>query len=126
MAATKSKLEKFLEDTVVFLGPDREILKDHALAPRDEREERVMREHKDPHQISRVRAKLDVMAEEAFDQLEQTGAAPGASVSSRVLSPVMSRIFLTCFDGAVTAKEPLICFKSLKQEIRTRMPDELR
>jgi len=61
MAAPKSKLEKFLEDTVVFLGPDREILKDHALAPRDEREERVMREHKDPHQISRVRAKLDVI-----------------------------------------------------------------
>jgi N-methylhydantoinase B/oxoprolinase/acetone carboxylase alpha subunit len=78
MANETSKLDKFLQDTVVFQGPDREILKDHALAPRDEREERVMREHKDPHQISRVRTKLDVMAEEAFDQLEQTGAAPGA------------------------------------------------
>ena len=78
MAAEKSKLDKFLEDTVVFLGPDREILKDHGLAPRDEREERVMREHKDPHKISLIRAKLDVLAEEAFDQLEQTGAAAGA------------------------------------------------
>ena len=67
MAAEKSKLDKFLEDTVVFLGPDREILKDHGLAPRDEREQRVMREHKDPHKISLIRAKLDVLAEEAFD-----------------------------------------------------------
>ena len=37
-----------------------------------------MREHKDPHKISLIRAKLDVLAEEAFDQLEQTGAAAGA------------------------------------------------
>ena len=78
MSVGKSKLEKFLEDTVVFLGPDREILVDHKLAPRDGREERVMHAHKDPHQIGLIRSKLDVIAEEAFDQLEQTGAAPGA------------------------------------------------
>ena len=34
MATESSKLDKFLQDTVVFQGPDREILKDHALAPR--------------------------------------------------------------------------------------------
>jgi acetone carboxylase alpha subunit len=78
MAVAKTKLEKFLQDTVVFLGPDRDILKDHKLAPRDDREVRVMREHKDPHRVSLIRSKLDVIAEEAFDQLEQTGAAPGA------------------------------------------------
>src|ERR1043166_9944392 len=78
MTDVNARLDKFLEDTVVFLGPDREILKDHALAPRDEREERVMRTHADPHRTSLIRAKLDVLAEEAFDQLEQTGAAPGA------------------------------------------------
>ncbi|MGH7803813.1 MAG: hydantoinase B/oxoprolinase family protein, partial [Candidatus Binatia bacterium] len=75
---SSKRLEKFLKDTVVFLGPDREILKDHELAPRDDREKRVMDDHRDPHQISLIRSKLDVVAEEAFDQLEQTGAAPGA------------------------------------------------
>src|SRR5215475_13333658 len=78
MAAEKSKLATILEDTGVVLGPQPGLLQDHALAPRDEREGRVMREHKDPHQISLIRAKLDVLAEEAFDQLEQTGAAAGA------------------------------------------------
>jgi acetone carboxylase, alpha subunit len=76
--SSKSRLEKFLEDAVVFLGPDREILKDHKLAPRDDREKRVMDKHHDPHEISLIRSKFDVVAEEAFDQLEQTGAAPGA------------------------------------------------
>src|SRR5690349_12005589 len=112
MPVAKSKLEKFLEDTVVFLGPDREILKDHKLAPRDEREERVMREHKDPHQVSLLRSKLDVIAEEAFDQLEQTGAAPGAKWGD-----LIAGIFTASGDLAAASTGGVLIFSVVCQPV---------
>src|SRR5512139_959086 len=78
MNHSSAALDKFLADTVVFYGPDREILSDHSLAPRTPFEQQAMAEHADPHTIAVLRGKLEVAVDEAFDQLEQTGAAPAA------------------------------------------------
>ena len=104
------KLRKFLEETVVFYGPDREILADHELAPRTPREDRVMAQHRDPHEIALVRSKLDVTAEEAFEQLEQTGAAPGAKWGD-----LIAGVFTASGDLAVASTGGVLLFSVVCQ-----------
>ena len=38
----KSVIEKFLEDNILFLGPDPEIMESHQMAPVSEREKNAM------------------------------------------------------------------------------------
>jgi N-methylhydantoinase B/oxoprolinase/acetone carboxylase alpha subunit len=104
------KLRRFLEETVVFYGPDREILADHKLAPRTPREERAMAAHSDPHEIALIRNKLDVTAEEAFEQLEQTGAAPGAKWGD-----LIAGIFTASGDLAVASTGGVLLFSVVCQ-----------
>ncbi len=110
--ATKSKLEQFMDETVAFYGPDRVILADHKLAPRTALEERAMAVHRDPHEISLVRSKLEVTLEEAFDQLEQTGAAPGAKWGD-----LIAGIFTAEGDLAVASAGGVLIFSVVCQPI---------
>ncbi len=112
MAVAKSKLEQFMDETVVFYGPDREILADHRLAPRTAYEERAMAGHRDPHQISLVRSKLEATVEEAFEQLEQTGAAPGAKWGD-----LIAGIFTASGDLAVASTGGVLLFSVVCQPI---------
>ena len=110
--AVKSKLEQFLDETVVFYGPDREILGDHRLAPRSVLEERAMAKHRDPHTTSLLRSKLEVTAEEAFYQLEQTGAAPGAKWGD-----LIAGIFTAEGDLAVASSGGVLLFSVVCQPV---------
>jgi acetone carboxylase alpha subunit len=74
----KSVIEKFLEDNVLFLGPDPEIMESHKMAPISEREEKAMASFSNADQINLVRHKLQTACNESFDMVEQMGAAPGA------------------------------------------------
>lgn len=74
----KSVIEKFLEDNVLFLGPDPEIMRDHAVAPTSAREAAALESFDDPDEINLIRHKLQTACNESFDMVEQMGAAPGA------------------------------------------------
>ncbi|MBX9607916.1 MAG: hydantoinase B/oxoprolinase family protein [Gammaproteobacteria bacterium] len=74
----KSVIEKFLEDNVLFLGPDPEIMESHQMAPVSARETEAMAAFNNPDQVNLVRHKLQTACNESFDMVEQMGAAPGA------------------------------------------------
>lgn len=74
----KSVIEKFLEDNVLFLGPDPEIMESHQMAPVSPREQAALAAFANADQINLVRHKLQTACNESFDMVEQMGAAPGA------------------------------------------------
>jgi len=69
---------QFLADNVLFLGPDPEIMENHDIAPRTEREAQAMEKENDPAVLTLVRDRLQAGCNETFEMLEQMGAAPGA------------------------------------------------
>lgn len=74
----KSVIEKFLEDNVLFLGPDPEIMRDHSVVTASAREEAALKSFDNPDEINLIRHKLQTACNESFDMVEQMGAAPGA------------------------------------------------
>ncbi len=74
----KSVIEKFLDDNVLFLGPDPEIMKDHRVVETSPREQAALDAFVDPDEINLIRHKLQTACNESFDMVEQMGAAPGA------------------------------------------------
>jgi acetone carboxylase alpha subunit len=74
----KSVIEKFLEDNILFLGPDPEIMQNHAVVPTTERETQALQNFDNADDINLVRHKLQTACNESFDMVEQMGAAPGA------------------------------------------------
>lgn len=74
----KSMVEKFLEDNVLFLGPDPEIMTNHRLAPESEEERAALAIPLEANDLNLVRHKMQTACNEAFDMVEQMGAAPGA------------------------------------------------
>lgn len=74
----KSVIEKFLDDNVLFLGPDPEIMKDHRVVEISPREQAALDAFVDPDEINLIRHKLQTACNESFDMVEQMGAAPGA------------------------------------------------
>ena len=74
----KSLIQKFLEENVLFLGPDPEIMEDHRISPATATEEAALAKHTDPDEINLIRRKLQTACNESFDMVEQMGAAPGA------------------------------------------------
>ncbi len=69
---------QFLADNVLFLGPDPEIMENHDISPRTEREAEAMEKASDPAVLALVRDRLQAGCNETFEMLEQMGAAPGA------------------------------------------------
>ena len=116
----KTRLEQFMDETVVFYGPDRDILNDHGLAPRSPAEERSMASNHDPHEISLVRNKLGVACDEAFDMLEQTGAAPGAKWGDMIAG-----IFTASGDLAVASTGGVLIFSVVCQPIIRSVSDRV-
>lgn len=74
----KALIEKFLEENILFLGPDPELMENHACAPISAREQTALERFADPDAINLVRHKLQTACNESFDMVEQMGAAPGA------------------------------------------------
>jgi len=71
-------VDRFLAQTTLFLGPDPEIMTDHRMAPRTAEEERLLAGPIDANALDRVRKRIIAGLDEAFEMMEQTGAAPGA------------------------------------------------
>jgi acetone carboxylase alpha subunit len=71
-------VDQFLSETTLFLGPDPEIMNDHRMAPRTAEEDRLLSGPIDANDLDRVRKRIVAGLDEAFEMMEQTGAAPGA------------------------------------------------
>jgi len=71
-------VDAFLAETTLFLGPDPEIMNDHRMAPRTAEEDLLLSGPVDANDLDRVRKRIVAGLDEAFEMMEQTGAAPGA------------------------------------------------
>src|SRR6266705_3850168 len=71
-------VDQFLAETTLFLGPDPEIMNNHRMAPRTADEEGLLSGPIDANALDRVRKRIVAGLDEAFEMMEQTGAAPGA------------------------------------------------
>ncbi|ABD11610.1 N-methylhydantoinase B/acetone carboxylase, alpha subunit [Frankia casuarinae] len=106
----KSVVEKFLEENVLFLGPDPEIMQSHHLAPESPRETEALARFTDPEQINLVRHKLQTACNESFDMVEQMGAAPGAKWGD-----LISGVWTASGDLALSSMGGVLLFSVLTQ-----------
>ncbi|MGQ0700598.1 MAG: hydantoinase B/oxoprolinase family protein [Panacagrimonas sp.] len=77
-AAEQKLLKDFLDDNRLFYEPDQEILANHGLEPRSDREDAAMTAVSDAHRLNQVRGRIVSAMEESFRMVEQMGSAPGA------------------------------------------------
>lgn len=73
---SSERVEKFLSTNAGFLAPDPEIVRNHRMEPRSDREEEAMQKCDDPHLIRDVSSRLISILDESFEISEQTVAAP--------------------------------------------------
>ena len=106
----KSLVEKFLEENVLFLGPDPEIMNSHKLAPQSPRESRALAAFTDPEVVNLVRHKLQTACNESFDMVEQMGAAPGAKWGD-----LISGVWTASGDLALSSMGGVLVFSVLTQ-----------
>lgn len=71
-------VDKFMDETTLFLGPDPDIMRHHQIAPRTAHESYCMTSDTDPIEADRIRKRLAGALDEAFEMCESMGAAPGA------------------------------------------------
>jgi acetone carboxylase alpha subunit len=71
-------VDKFMDETTLFLGPDPEIMRSHNIHERTPHENDCMSSQVDPVKVDRVRKRLAGALDEAFEMCESMGAAPGA------------------------------------------------
>jgi acetone carboxylase alpha subunit len=71
-------VDQFMDDTTLFLGPDREIMRSHHTAPRSAFEDECIARGVDPLQVDRIRKRLAGALDEGYEMCEAMGAAPGA------------------------------------------------
>lgn len=108
--AEKSLVEKFLEENILFLGPDPEIMKSHRLAPETPAETRALKSFTNADQLNLVRHKLQTACNESFDMVEQMGAAPGAKWGDLV-----SGVWTASGDLALSSMGGVLIFSVLTQ-----------
>ncbi|MEM1141462.1 MAG: hydantoinase B/oxoprolinase family protein [Pseudomonadota bacterium] len=70
---------RFLGENRSFLAPDKEIMTNHHVHPRTEREERVLEKSWDTHLLSDIRTSLQAALDETYGIAEMTVASPAAS-----------------------------------------------
>jgi hypothetical protein len=75
----QDRIDKFLSETTLFLGPASEIMRSYSMQPRTEEEERLLSGPIEAYELDRVRKRIVAGLDEAFEMMEQTGAAPGPS-----------------------------------------------
>ena len=71
-------VDKFMDETTLFLGPDPAIMRTHEIMPRTAYEEECIAQGIDPLEVDRIRKRLAGALDEAFEMCESMGAAPGA------------------------------------------------
>lgn len=98
-------LDKFVSEHRLFLGPDPEIMRDHRVGPRTEDEDAILRRGLDPHEVHHVRGLINAALSEAFQMINQMGAAPGAKWGDLVTG-----IYTASGDLAMIAPHGIIAF----------------
>lgn len=71
-------VDDFMDETTLFLGPDRDIMRSHHITSRSEFEQQCLADGVDPLQVDRIRKRLAGALDEGFEMCEAMGAAPGA------------------------------------------------
>ena len=71
-------VDKFMDETTLFLGPDPAIMRHHEIMPRSEYEQECITNGINVLEIDRIRKRLAGSLDEAFEMCESMGAAPGA------------------------------------------------
>ena len=92
-------VDKFMDDTTLFLGPDPEIMRSHHIAPRSEQEEEFMARGVDPLEVDRIRKRLAGALDEGYEMCEAQGAAPGAKwgdLTTAVYTAAGDVAYLSC------------------------------
>ncbi|WP_374723176.1 hydantoinase B/oxoprolinase family protein [Peribacillus tepidiphilus] len=103
-------VEKFLKDTTLFLGPDPELMQNHKLAPITAREIEAIKKETDLSALSVARSKMQAGANEAFEMLEQIGAAPGAKWGD-----IVTGIFTAKGDLSIVSSGGVLIFAGCTQ-----------
>jgi acetone carboxylase alpha subunit len=106
----KSILQRFLDENVLFLGPDPEIMSNHKLAPESAAETKALAAFTDLDQMNLVRHKLQTACNESFDMVEQMGAAPGAKWGD-----LISGVWTASGDLALSSMGGVLLFSVLTQ-----------
>jgi len=106
----KSLVEKFLEENVLFLGPDPEIMGNHRLAPETPEEAAALKKFTSADDLNLVRHKLQTACDESFDMVEQMGAAPGAKWGD-----LISGVWTASGDLALSSAGGVLIFSVLTQ-----------
>ncbi|WP_336631170.1 MULTISPECIES: hydantoinase B/oxoprolinase family protein [unclassified Microbacterium] len=92
-------VDKFMDDTTLFLGPDPEIMRSHHIAPRSEMEDDFIARGVDPLEVDRIRKRLAGALDEGYEMCEAQGAAPGAKwgdLTTAVYTAAGDVTYLSC------------------------------
>lgn len=103
-------IEKFLKETTLFLGPDPKNMTNHTLEKITAREIEAINKVNDPSILSVARSKLLAGTNEAFEMLEQIGAAPGAKWGDLVCG-----IFTASGDLSIVSSGGVLIFAGCTQ-----------
>ena len=77
-AGEQAKVDQFLAGATLFLGPDPEIMRNHKSAPRTLLEGKLLSGPFDNDTLDKIRKRIVAGLDEAYEMMQQTGAAPGA------------------------------------------------
>ncbi len=107
----RSLIEQFLDENVLFLGPDPEIMRDHSVSIPSAKEAAAVEAWKDRSEdINLIRNRLQTACNESFDMVEQMGAAPGAKWGD-----LIAGIFSCQGDLALSSAGGVLVFSVLAQ-----------
>jgi acetone carboxylase alpha subunit len=92
-------VDSFMDDTTLFLGPDREIMRSHQISERSDYEAACMAAGVDRPTIERIRKRIAGALDEGFEMCEAQGAAPGAKwgdLTTAIYSAAGDVSYLSC------------------------------
>ncbi len=92
-------VDKFMDDTTLFLGPDPDIMRSHHIAERSEFEAECISQGVDPLEVDRIRKRLAGALDEGYEMCEAQGAAPGAKwgdLTTAVYTAAGDVTYLSC------------------------------
>jgi acetone carboxylase alpha subunit len=71
-------VDQFMDETTLFLGPDREIMRSHSISERSVYEDACIAKGVDRMTVERIRKRIAGALDEGYEMCEAQGAAPGA------------------------------------------------
>lgn len=103
-------VDKFLKDNVLFYGPDKEIMLDHQVTPVTDAERKALENPPDADTMNIIRARMETGCTEAFELVENMGAAPGAKWGDLIVG-----VFSQSGDLSVASMGGVLLFSVLAQ-----------